>query len=677
MTRGGWLLLGLLGCASPSRGPVHAEAWVAPGTRDANELRALLASAPVSADGPGRDGRIRVIGSRGALADLEDLGLEVEVTRPDHRSQARRAPEYHDEDQMVDVLWDMAEAYPERVEILDLGRSVEGRPLLGLRIGQGEWRVRLLGTHHGDELASSEVTLAVAQQLIREPIPVEVWVVPHVNPDGVADGSRYNARDVDLNRNYGFQWNASEYRAGEEPFSEPESRAVRVLSAYRGFASGLSLHSGAALICYIWNYTTTNSADEDLLVAQSEAYRQQCGVSGFYLINGGAWYVTYGDTSDWSYGRRGTFDYTLEVSVEKTPPASVLEGLIDDHMDAVLDFVEREPSVVGVVRDAEDGSPVEAIVDIDGGWASTAGPDGRFARWLVPGEVTIDIRAPGYETRRVELDVQAGELQSLDLTITRQDLVELRPEPALVTWGDQAREVTLPGIEDEQITLFRPGYGSVLVEREGHGYAVVPSELAPGPWGISTAQGSTPRALFVGERDDRVTLDSVSWHGGELGVEGQGFEVGSRAWAIGGLSRAMTPLELLESSGTSLRWDAGPLEDLDGTIDLLVVSSGAQLAALDLASGAVVDTGAPSDTEPPEPDSEPAPGDSRPGVVARGTCGCAASSDAGLAPTLFLVTLATAFGLRRRERNPHRSHVSLEAGLPRSQPDPFEAPWEQ
>jgi len=671
-----WLLVALLGCAEPYQDVVHAEAWVGPGRHARDEVSAILAEAPVSVDGPGNDGRFRVIASHRALDELEAHGLEVHIQRADHRSAAARAPGYHDEDQMADALREIAEDHPDSAELVDLGRSVDGRPLLGLRIGEGDWRVRVLAAHHGDELSSAELALSVAEGLLADPVDAEVWVVPHVNPDGVAGGTRYNANAVDLNRNYGFEWSDDEYRAGDAPFSEPESRAMRVLSSYRGFASGLSMHAGAALICYVWNYTTQPSTDEGLLVAQSEAYLQRCDVDGFYHINGGAWYVTYGDTTDWSYGRQGTLDYTLEVSVDKTPPTGELERMIDDHRDAVMHFIQREPALVGSVRDAGDDRPVEATITPVGGQGGTAGPDGRFARWYPAGELQLEVGAPGYRSQTVELELEAGVNQRLDVVLERDGLIQLRPEPVLLTWGDSARELVLPGIDDEQVTLFRAGYPDVTLSRAAESFTVVPSELEPGPWGVHTGQGSAPRSLFVGERDDRVRLTRVEWQEETISVEGQGFEVGTRAWAVVGDTRGLMALEILSATKDSLLLDAQPLASEQGVVDLLVVSSGAQLAALDLAAGSTVDTGAPSDTQAPETDSPPPEQDSSLPEVGGVKCGCATSSSSRLAPGLFLVTLACVCGLRRRERNPRRRRVSVEPGLRPARSRDLDAPWE-
>ncbi len=653
------LLLSLSGCASSAEDAVHAEARVASASLPPAAVAELLRAQPVSVDGPDPSGGLRVIASHDALDQLRALGLNVELLQEDHRRPAGHFPDYHDVDQMAEALRDLADAYPDRAELLDLGRSVDGRPLLGLRIGEGDWRVRLLAAHHGDELTSAELAIAMARQLVEAELEAEVWIVPHVNPDGVHEGSRYNARSVDLNRNYGYHWSAEEYRAGDAPFSEPESRAMRVLASYRGFASGLSMHAGAALICYVWNYTTDAVPDRDLLIEHEEAYRDRCGIGSFYVINGGDWYITYGDTTDWSYGRQGTLDHTLEVSVDKSPPAGQLQGIIDDHRDAVMHFVQREPDLRGLVRDAVDDSALEATVTVDGAWDVVTGPDGRFARWLPEHADELIVEAPGYANAVVELGGDPSEL--LEIELAREDLVSLRPEPALLTWSDSEREVLVPGASDGALTLFRPGYASVTIERSGDGYGVVSAELEPGPWGILGEQGVAPRSLFVGERDDRVALTEVEWDDGIIEVRGQGFELGTRAWAIGGEGRALHPLALDSFAGDRLVLDATPMAALDGVIDLLVVSSGAQLVALDLASGATVDTAAPPDTDHPGDDSWPA-ADSDTPVIGRPRCGCGTTSNGRVAPALFLVTLACVASVRRRARNPGRDRVSQDSG---------------
>lgn len=96
-----------------------------------------------------------------------------------------------------------------------LGRSVRGRPIRAFRTGDQRSRRRFLvvGSIHGNEPAG----LAVTRSLLRLPrIPIDLWVVPSFNPDGLAAGTRGNARGVDLNRDF-------------DAFSQRETRIARRL----------------------------------------------------------------------------------------------------------------------------------------------------------------------------------------------------------------------------------------------------------------------------------------------------------------------------------------------------------------------------------------------------------------------------------------------------------------
>ena len=115
-----------------------------------------------------------------------------------------------------------------------LGRSAQGRPIELFRVGDPRARERILvvGCIHGNECAG----VPVARRLLREEAPpnAALWVVPNLNPDGLAGRHRQNGRGVDLNRNFGAMWRPIGRRwdpqyAGPRPWSEPETRLIRAL----------------------------------------------------------------------------------------------------------------------------------------------------------------------------------------------------------------------------------------------------------------------------------------------------------------------------------------------------------------------------------------------------------------------------------------------------------------
>ena len=111
------------------------------------------------------------------------------------------------------------------------GRSVRGRPLTAVFRGspRARRRVLVIGVVHGNEAAG----LPIAQRLDHEPVTTgaELVVVNDLNPDGVAAGTRQNARGVDLNRNFPYRWHRTGRRgdqqwSGPTVLSEPESQAL-------------------------------------------------------------------------------------------------------------------------------------------------------------------------------------------------------------------------------------------------------------------------------------------------------------------------------------------------------------------------------------------------------------------------------------------------------------------
>lgn len=129
-----------------------------------------------------------------------------------------------------------------------IGHSVQGRPITVYCVGQGPIKVALIGDIHGEFEANTHL---LAQQLLEYflahpgevPTNVSLCIIPTMNPDGLETGHRWNANDVDLNRNAdtdldgcaGNDWSPDAVGlegpypgvGGVYPFSEPEARTVR------------------------------------------------------------------------------------------------------------------------------------------------------------------------------------------------------------------------------------------------------------------------------------------------------------------------------------------------------------------------------------------------------------------------------------------------------------------
>lgn len=140
-----------------------------------------------------------------------------------------------------------------------IGSSVEGRDIVAHTFGEGETNILFVGGVHGGYEWNSSL---LAYEMIdhfradRDLLPenISVTIIPDLNPDATfevtgVDGrfttanipdpttrvatARFNANDVDLNRNFDCKWEptsswrGAEVSAGSAPFSEPEAAALR------------------------------------------------------------------------------------------------------------------------------------------------------------------------------------------------------------------------------------------------------------------------------------------------------------------------------------------------------------------------------------------------------------------------------------------------------------------
>lgn len=121
-----------------------------------------------------------------------------------------------------------------------IGTSVQGRAITSYSFGNGAKKVVYTGAIHGDEVSTRSLMLRwidIVEANARSiPSDKTIIVIPTINPDGFAAGTRTNVQNVDLNRNF----NTSDWKkditsvsnqpfpggGGTSPLSEPESRAL-------------------------------------------------------------------------------------------------------------------------------------------------------------------------------------------------------------------------------------------------------------------------------------------------------------------------------------------------------------------------------------------------------------------------------------------------------------------
>jgi predicted deacylase len=165
------------------------------------------------------------------------------------------------------------------------------------------------GAIHGNEVSTRSLMNRWVDDLEANarsiPAGRSVIVIPQINPDGVASGTRTNGRNVDLNRNFGTSdWKTDITDVNNRPFpggggsgpmSEPETQAIASFVSRMRPSLVLSYHSIGGLLAAN-QYGRSNALASTY--SQLSGYRNTTGQTGDtfeYSISG---------TADDYYGER-------------------------------------------------------------------------------------------------------------------------------------------------------------------------------------------------------------------------------------------------------------------------------------------------------------------------------------------------------------------------------------
>ena len=113
-----------------------------------------------------------------------------------------------------------------------VGTSVQQRPIMCLVLGDGSDVTFIMATIHGNEPAGTPLVRSLSWYLRQRPEMLagrKVVLMAVANPDGMIRNTRYNARGVDLNRNFEARNRLNSKQTGLTALSEPEARAIKQL----------------------------------------------------------------------------------------------------------------------------------------------------------------------------------------------------------------------------------------------------------------------------------------------------------------------------------------------------------------------------------------------------------------------------------------------------------------
>ena len=230
-----------------------------------------------------------------------------------------------------------AETYPTLCHIDTIGTSVQGRLILSMYIDS-----RPNDNRYRPEFFYSN------------------------NENNVRRATRYNANNVDLNRNY------------PDPFAqtktaiEPENEAMIAYLTAHQFRLSANLHGGAEVMNYPWDSFTSEENPHPAADWWIETCRRFVDTSRIYsadhfndvnaqgYIAGGDWYVISSGRQDYVNYYHNCLELTMEVSSEKTPPSEQLPeywNLLQHSLVNYIDEIHNLPENIGI------GQPQMPVVD--------------------------------------------------------------------------------------------------------------------------------------------------------------------------------------------------------------------------------------------------------------------------------------------------------------------------
>ncbi|MCT4480211.1 M14 family metallocarboxypeptidase [Peribacillus frigoritolerans] len=282
----------------------------------------------------------------------------------------------YDYQSLLDDLDTLSFHYP-FIKVESIGRSVLGKELLEVRIGQGDKIIHYNGSFHANEWITSAVLMKWLNDFLlavtndhtlcgMDCMPfyrdMTISIVPMVNPDGVelvlkgeeaAEGKvdvlkinngnpafyawKANIRGVDLNNQYPANWEIEKRRKipkapaprdfpGESALSEPEALAMKELAMRRNFERVLALHTQGKE--FYWGYEG-HEPEEAANVARE--FEERSGYRSVQYVDSHAGY------KDWFIQEFKRGGFTIELGKGINPlPLSHLPGIYEDTVKILV-----------------------------------------------------------------------------------------------------------------------------------------------------------------------------------------------------------------------------------------------------------------------------------------------------------------------------------------------------
>jgi PKD repeat protein len=351
------------------------------------------------------------------------------------------------------LMQQFATDHPDICKLITIATLASGRKILALRISdnvntqENEPEFLYSSTIHGNETTGYILMLHLADYLLsgyqsdsritNMVNNFDIVICPLANPDGTYHGgnntvngaTRYNANNVDMNRNY------PDPRRGQHPDGnvwQPETVAFMSFAGFNTFTMGANFHGGAEVVNYPWDTWPKLTADDAWWQYTSRGYADTVHVnapSGYMnqldngITNGYAWYEISGGRQDYMNYYQYCRESTIELSNTGLLPESQLIAHWNYNYRSLLNYIEESGyGLRGIVTDSMSEEPLYARVfisgfDKDSSQVYTDPQVGDYHRLLKSGTYTVTYSAIGYIPKSFTIQVSDKQTTLLDVQL--------------------------------------------------------------------------------------------------------------------------------------------------------------------------------------------------------------------------------------------------------------------
>lgn len=277
----------------------------------------------------------------------------------------KAAGNYPSPEEIGQELAGIAKTNPQLTRLFSIGKSVQGRDLwvmkVAAKVEQNDNRpeFKFIANMHGDEIVGRELMVLLIKDLVSNYgkdqyitqllDTTQIYIMPSMNPDGAAAGTRGNAQSVDLNRNFpDFSTEDNQDRPDGRAI---ETQAVMNWEANRKFVLSANFHGGAEVVNYLWDTTPEKHPKLQWLQSLALGYSKLApyifSSTTFQngITNGYDWYEVNGGMQDWSTYYRRDIQFTVELSNSKWPNYSTVDYYYKQNRAAFLYFMGQTQNV--------------------------------------------------------------------------------------------------------------------------------------------------------------------------------------------------------------------------------------------------------------------------------------------------------------------------------------------